>query len=688
MSVTRAISDGLGAFAGPYRRLQGEPLAKVAGAVIVLFLLVAAFAPTIAPQDPEAQDFSSAFEGPSADHWLGTDDLGRDTLSRIIFGTRAAFTVSVLAVGIAIAVGTVVGLVSALSRRLLSAATMRTIDVVQAVPALIFALALIAILRPSVRNAGLAIGIIFIPAVARLVNFEAARVARLEFVEASRLSGSSQVTIALRHVLPNIAPALIVQASGYLGVALLVGSGLDFIGFGAQPPTVSWGSMLARAYDFLPRTPAQLIFPGIALAILSLSFSFLGDGLARVYGPAADRPISRKTSQSPGETATERSAPDGEGEVRETGAVQLGSLASVDSIRPPAHPGIVETDDESERAAASEEGRADGLRVDGLMLHTATGGPGEPLVEGLSLHVGPGRIVGLVGESGSGKSLTALSCVGLLPAGVNHAAGEIRLDGARLPIDDRNAMRPFRGRDLGIVFQDPMSALAPFRRVGLQIDDVLRSHSDDGRSQRRARVEELLGLVGVPDPGPVADKYPFQLSGGLRQRALIAYALAGSPRILIADEATTALDAATQAELLQLLIRLRAELSLGILVITHDIAVVEAICDEVVVMYAGRVMETGPVDHVLDSPMHPYTRALLAAMPRHAGTVAELASIPGRIPEPRARPALGCVFSPRCPHAAVECESPVPLEPAGDRQIRCVRHDLYLTPSEVARHVR
>ena len=293
-------------------------------------------------------------------------------------------------------------------------------------------------------------------------------------------------------------------------------------------------------------------------------------------------------------------------------------------------------------------------------------------VDGLDLHVHRGEVVGLVGESGSGKSVTALSVMGLVsePGRVEAGSG-IALAGRELTSLGPKALRAIRGAEAAMIFQEPMSSLNPVFPIGDQIAEAIRAHGDASKAEARARAVELLEQVGLPDPERRVDEYPHQLSGGQRQRVMIAMALANQPSLLIADEPTTALDVTIQAQILELLLELRAEHGMGILLITHDLGVVAETCDRVVVMYAGQVVEEGPVADVFDSPEHPYTRGLMAAIPRPDARGRELTVIPGTVPPPTAWPD-GCRFRDRCPHAWELCADSPGLLRAGRRQYaRC-----------------
>jgi len=298
----------------------------------------------------------------------------------------------------------------------------------------------------------------------------------------------------------------------------------------------------------------------------------------------------------------------------------------------------------------------------GVRFERADAAPSRP-VDGVSFEIAAGEALGLVGESGCGKSLTALSIVRLLdePPAATTAGSSIRLGDEQLIGAPPGRLREIRGGSIGFVFQEPMTSLNPVQRIGSQIAETLRAHLGLGRATARERAVALLERTGLPDPARAARSYPHELSGGMRQRALIAIAVACEPHLLIADEPTTALDVTVQARILDLLRSLREETGMALLFISHDLAVVSRVADRVAVMYAGRIVETGPTAEVLSSPRHPYTDGLLRAVPQLHGVRSGLAVIPGRVPSPAAWPA-GCRFHPRCPHAWERCATePPPL---------------------------
>ncbi len=282
------------------------------------------------------------------------------------------------------------------------------------------------------------------------------------------------------------------------------------------------------------------------------------------------------------------------------------------------------------------------------------------VVEGLSFSVEAGRIVGLVGESGCGKSVSARAIMRLLPSPPAQIdARRIALDGENLLALDERAMRDVRGNRIGMIFQEPMTSLNPTFPVGLQIGETLRLHRAMGSAAIRTRVLELLRMVGIGAPERRFAQYPHELSGGLRQRVMIAMALACHPKLLITDEPTTALDVTIQAQILELLARLRDELGMAILLITHDLGVVAEYADEVIVMYAGKLAEWADVRGLFREPRHPYTQGLLGSMPRLSGSAGSLPTIPGTVPSPLARPP-GCPFAGRCPRALARCREVFP----------------------------
>ena len=321
------------------------------------------------------------------------------------------------------------------------------------------------------------------------------------------------------------------------------------------------------------------------------------------------------------------------------------------------------------------------LRVEGLRVEVNAGQSLHRIVRGVDLRIAPGEILALVGESGCGKSMTALAMLGLLPPKA-RVGGSVRFAGEELlGLDDRQMSR-FRGGQLGMIFQDPQAALNPVRTIGAQLLEVLALHGDPSGRARRAEAVALLRRVGIAEPERRLRAYPHQLSGGMNQRVMIALALAARPKLLIADEPTTALDVTVQAQILRLLLDLRDENGLAVLLITHDLGIVSEYCDRLAVMYAGQIVESGRVEAVFGTPRHPYTQALLQALPGIEGPLGRLRDIRGAMPAPDER-LPGCRFAPRCSEAGSACRDAEPSlrAVAKNQSVACLRPQEDAPPS-------
>ncbi|MFI1014930.1 dipeptide/oligopeptide/nickel ABC transporter permease/ATP-binding protein [Streptomyces sp. NPDC020965] len=612
------------------RRMLRQPVTVVCLGLLLLQVAIAVAAPLIAPHDPAAPDVANKLQGPSGEHWLGTDDLGRDTLSRLMYGTRTALLASSESVAIGLVLGVGLGLLVGYRGGWWDRIGMRIADVLQSIPALLLALALVAVLGNGLGNAMLAVGLIFAVSFMRITRAVVLAEREKLYVDAARVLGLRPSGIMLRQVLPNVSPPLIVQASIALGTALLIEATLSFLGVGIDSTQVSWGAMLDASRQHVSEHPLLAILPGAAITLSVLVFNLLGDGLRDAGSP-------RSTAR----TGARRRKPAGPVTV----VPRASAAAPADVL----------------------------LRVDGL---TVTDADGARLVSDVSFHIRRGETFGLVGESGCGKSVTASAILGLLPRGVGVESGSIRLQDTELAGLEGERLRRIRGRRIGMVFQDPGSALSPVHTVGRQLTDAIRAHTDLNRERATERAAELLALVGVPNPRERLRDYPHQFSGGMAQRVVIAGALACDPELLIADEPTTALDVTIQAQVLDLLASLRERLDMSLLLITHDLGVVADSCDRIAVMYAGQIVEQRTVGDAFAAPRHPYTEALLAAVPHGESGGGPLATIPGRVPPAWAWPE-GCRFHPRCPYATAGCRTgAVPIDADGVRCLRAGELDL------------
>ncbi len=452
----------------------------------------------------------------------------------------------------------------------------------------------------------------------------------LDYVAAQQALGAPHWRILLLTLLPNIAAPLIVQFSLTVASAMVLESGLSFLGLGVVPPSPSWGLMIRGARANMEVAPLLLLWPCLALCGTVLLLNFLCDRLRDVLDPRASL------------------------------AARPGFLRQILAL--PARSETIE--------------KPSLLAVRDLTLTLNRQGQAIDLVRDVSLEVKTGQTLAIVGESGSGKTLTALALMGLLPPDIAATQGSITLTDrhgeshALLSLSE-DAMRALRGREIAMVFQDPSTSLNPMVRVGVQIAEGLEAHGVKGNI--RERIIALMGRVGLPDPQRRIDAHPHELSGGQKQRVMIAAAIANAPRLLLADEPTTALDVTVQAQILTLLQDLRrSQTGMGMIFVSHNLAVVGQIADEMIVMYAGEVVEQGPVAALFAAPRHPYTAALLASIPED--TSDRLQSIPGTVPAPAAMP-QGCRFAARCTLAEEACsENAVPLEVVSPgRQSRCLR---------------
>ena len=608
-------------------------LALVAAAYLIALLVTALLGLLIAPHDPIEVDLARAFEGPSLDHWLGTDHLGRSTSSRTIAATQVALEAASLGVGIAIVLGAPLGLLFGYFGGWWDRIAMRIVEAVIALPALLVAIAIIAILGPSLTNAMIALGIANSTAFFRLMRGSALEVREALYVDAARVAGASPLSIVFGHVLPNVTGPLTVQTTLAFSYVLLAEAGLSFIGLGVQPPESSWGAMLATAQRYVYQHPFMALPPGLMIMFTVLAFNLLGDGLRDAWARVdANRSRPNRAMRPRFARAQEKTVG-------------------------PESASLLEVRDLEIRFPAPRRGEV-------------------AVTSNVTFDVERGRTLGLVGESGCGKSVTAMAITGLLSESGYVARGSIRFEGRELVNMDTYELNAIRGADIGMIFQEPGTSLNPAFTVGNQLREVLRTHTDATEKQAHNQALELLDRVGIPDARRRARDYPHQFSGGMAQRVMIAMAIACRPKLLIADEPTTALDVTIQGQVLDLLTDLQDEHGMAILLITHDLGVVADMCDDAVVMYAGQVVEQADVDTLLALPKHPYTAGLLASMPENQIRGQRLTQIPGRVPPAWDWPA-GCRFHPRCPHAAEACRTAAAdissMARGGERFNACVR---------------
>ncbi|MCB1384767.1 MAG: dipeptide/oligopeptide/nickel ABC transporter permease/ATP-binding protein [Nitratireductor sp.] len=600
--------------------------------IIALIVLTVLAAPLLPLADVRAMDIPHRFAGPSGAHWLGQDEFGRDVLARLIWGGQASLFIAVGSALAAAVIGAALGLLGGYFRGVVELLTVRAAEIILCLPPLLLALLVVTILGAGTWPLILALTILYTPNYARVVYAATQQVRGLDFVTAQRAMGTHPLTILVRTILPNVMPPLLVQMSLVIASAMVIESGLSFLGLGVVPPTPSWGLMIRAARSAMEVAPMLLVWPSLALAGTILAFNLLCDRLQSALDPRS---------------------------ITAGGALWL---------RPRARRATAAA------MAAAAADKAPLLEIGELSVAVRE----LELVRRVSLTVRPGETLALVGESGSGKTLTGLAMTGLLPDALHVTGGKAlyaRRDGGRIDLAalDEDGIRRLRGDEISMVFQDAAAALNPVLRIGDQVAEAIRAHHALDAATLQNRVVDLLRHVGIPDPERRARAYPHELSGGQRQRAMIAVAIANNPRLLIADEPTTALDPTIQAQILQLFAQLKRDTpEMGMIFVTHDLAVVAEIADRVAVMYAGEVVEEGPVSEIFARPHHPYTAALIASVPE--GGSERLVAIPGAVPSPHAMP-QGCRFAPRCAHAEARCGESVPeiARPAADRITRCFR---------------
>ena len=539
---------------------------------------------------------------------------------------------------------------------------MRGADAGLSFPPLILALAVVAVLGSGVNDVALAFALVFSPASPASSGARRWPSRRNPSSRRRRRSVRRPRRIVLARILPNVLTGLVVGIAIALGAASLTSSGLSFLGLGPPPPAASWGSMLEEAYNTALFThPWSLVPSGLVIAVTVLAFNTLGDAMRDTVSGATTKGRSRHGRTQRGLTAVSQPA----GAVRAAAAV------------------VVDGDGDGTEGGATTTAL---LEVRGLCIEFDTEADPVRVVDEASFEVGRGKIVGLVGESGCGKTVSSLAILRLLASPPAHiVGGSIRFDGRELLDADFNEMRQIRGRDIAMVFQDPLASLDPTFTIGSQLLEAMRLHEKLSRAAARARAVELLRSVHIPDPARRLSAYPHQLSGGMRQRVMIAMALSCYPRLLIADEPTTALDVTIQAQIVELLHELCESQDLSVLFVTHDLALISELSDEIAVMYAGEVVEQAPTAELFARPRHPYTAALLAASPGAVACDGRSALLDGAVPQAGLFPA-GCRFHPRCAFAEDDCRhEPIALEVLdGERRSRCRR----TAGARAARHRR
>jgi len=556
---------------------------RIALALLVIIAFLAAFGSLLAPYPPNAT-VGVLLQGPTGAHWLGTDYLGRDVLSRMLAGSALSIGGALIVAGIALAFGAIPGILSVYLGRVFEWLSLRVIDTLIALPFLVFAVAMTALLGNGVFQATFAVGFLLAPVFYRVARTATLSVAHSDYVQAAVLSGASTGWIVRKHVLAKVLPPIAIALSTTIGIGLVVIASLTFLSIGVEPPTATWGGILASDLEYIAIQPYAPIAPIVVILISVLACNLFADAVRDVSGEAGRQLLSARD-------ARKRPAP-----------VAAGARAAAARAENP--------------VAGPDDGPADAV-LNVRDLTVANEVTGAELVRDVSFSLRRGQTLGIVGESGSGKTLTCREILGITPKLVKRAGGTVDILGRPTAGLSKQDWVDLRGNVISAVFQDPGSYLNPSIWVGKQVSEVLRVKQHLSRRDAKRETLRLFSAVHLRDPELVYEQYVHELSGGMLQRVLIAAAIALGPEILIADEATTALDVTVQAEILDLLEELKQREGLSLVIVSHDLAVVAQLCDEVLVMKSGKAVEHGPALEVLSTPRDEYTKLLISEHQRY-----------------------------------------------------------------------
>ena len=621
---------------GDVSRAIGRNRKALVGVLLMLlFIVLAIFPGQIAPYDGQAEIFQPALP-PSWHHLFGTTAYGQDIFSQVIWGTRLslviALAVGALATGLAVLVGVSAGYLGGATDGFLSLVT----DVILVLP--IFPL--IIVIAAYEKNTGLltlvvVLGVLGWSYGARQLRSQTLSLRRRDFLESALVRGERKSYIILYEILPTMTSLIVATFLGAAIYAVLTAAGLQFIGLG-DPNSQSWGTMLYWAENneaLNAGMPLWAIAPGVCVALLGASFALLNYAFDEVSSPALRvRKLDRRRLPQ--------------------------SLPA-----PTAQPAPVSLPEETV------------LKVEDLSVAYATDGGPVVAVDHVELELGRGEFLAIVGESGCGKSTLLYAIARLLgsPQPGEIVGGRVLFQGRDLVLLEEKELRAVRWRDMSVVMQSAMNALNPVLTVADQMADACRAHSNMSKREIEERSREVLRLVSI-DPIHL-HSYPHQLSGGMRQRAMIAMALLFTPDLVIMDEPTSALDVVAQRSLMVQIKELQEKLGFAVIFVTHDMSLVSHFSDRLLVMYAGQVAELSETRELFERPLHPYSQGLLGAFPSIHGPKVQLLGIPGTPPD-LANPPAGCRFAPRCPHATDVCvESEVPLFTVNGSLVRCVKHE-------------
>ena len=602
---------------------------KIALVILVAVVLISILAPIIAPYDPYA--IGMARQAPDAAHIFGTDDKGRDILSRILYGGRISLIIGFGSVLFALVLGSIVGALAAVSRKAVSEVIMRILDIIMSVPGIALAAVLVTILGNSVPAIIFSIGFMYTPQIARIVRANIVSEYGEDYVRAVIVSGARAPWILMKHVLRNCAAPIMVFTVTLVADAIIFEASLTFLSAGIAEPTPTWGNILADARaGVLSGRWWQALYPGIAIMLTCLALNILSEGITDAMAAAPSAPVDTENSESRREADLLVADPvRAYKEQAESLAARLAALREVELAR---------TDRRVPDYSVEPL-----LQVKNLSIGFPRHGDVN-VVDNVSFDVRPGQCMALVGESGCGKSITTKTIMNLLPD-TARIQGEVLYKGQDLLKLSPEEHRKLLGTEIAMVYQDSLSALNPSMLISAQMKQLT------SRGGTRS-AEELLELVGL-DPKRTLESYPHELSGGQCQRVIIAMALTRDPSLVICDEPTTALDVTVQKQVIKLLNDLQKKLGFAMIFVSHDLALVAEVASEITVMYAGQVVESAPTKELLTNPIHEYTQGLLGSVlsiEAHDGS--RLHQVPGSVPSPADFP-KGDRFAPRSSHPTV-----------------------------------
>lgn len=611
-----------------FRRWKAMSIgSRISLVVLILIVMIAVFANILAPHNP--LEIFTARQAPDAQFLFGTDDKGRDVLSRMMYGARYSLIIGLGATAFALVCGSIIGAVAAVARKWVSEVIMRILDVIMSFPGIALAATFVLVFGNSVPSLIFAIGFLYIPQIARIVRANVVSEYNQDYVRAVVVSGARAPWILVKHVIRNCIAPVMVFTIVLVADAIVFEASLSFISAGIPEPTPTWGNILSDARGgVLAGRWWQALFPGLAIMITVLCLNILSEGITDAMAAAPKAPVKADDAAVRANREADKLVADptlayaAQAEMLEQ---RLSELQAIEKTR---------TDRFEARTDVPPI-----LEVKDLCIKFPRHGDVN-VVDHVSFVVRPRQTMGLVGESGCGKSITSLTIMGLLDPKAK-VSGEILYDGQNLLNMDQKQMNALRGREIAMIYQDALSSLNPSMLIKAQLQQLTK------RGGTRT-AEELLELVGL-DPKRTLDSYPHELSGGQRQRVLIAMALTRDPKLIIADEPTTALDVTVQKQVIDLLNKLQKELGFAMVFVSHDLALVAEVANSITVMYAGQVVEQGPVSDILCHPVHEYTRGLLGSVLSIEAGGTRLHQVPGSVPSPKDFPE-GDRFTPRSSH--------------------------------------